>query len=191
MTKAANSVKENRDKMKTGNRQEMRYLIFYGISLLLSLIIVIISTTVFVVVIYLEGSVTSDFFYLFIGIIAANLAISGISLRGVIRSYPLLLPESRERRIFVMPGSDHDPRKDAETSGVKLSRDYFTESELEIIDLLKGNRNRMLQSSIVASSRTSKASISRAISSLENKGVVIKIRKGVTNEIILSETYFR
>lgn len=53
------------------------------------------------------------------------------------------------------------------------------------------HNNAMLQSAIVASSDISKASASRAITSLENKGVILKQRKGVTNEIILPETYFK
>jgi len=47
----------------------------------------------------------------------------------------------------------------------------------------------MLQSKIVTTIEASKASISRTLTSLENKGVVVRMRKGVTNEVILIETY--
>jgi uncharacterized membrane protein len=57
--------------------------------------------------------------------------------------------------------------------------------------MLKDNSNRMLQSAIVAATSTSKTTISRTLTSLEENGIIIKIRKGVTNEIILDETYSR
>jgi len=49
----------------------------------------------------------------------------------------------------------------------------------------------MLQSEIAKTMNASKASISRAITSLENKGVIVRMRNGVTNEIILTETNFK
>ena len=65
-----------------------------------------------------------------------------------------------------------------------ITTKFFSQTELDIIDLLMKNHNAMLQSAIVASSGISKASASRAIASLENKGVVSKRRKGVTNEYV-------
>ena len=78
----------------SGGPQGIRRLIFYGISLLLSLIIVI-SITFFVVVVYLEGRVTENFFYLFTGIIIVNLAISALSVKGLMTLHPILRPKWR------------------------------------------------------------------------------------------------
>ena len=49
----------------------------------------------------------------------------------------------------------------------------------------------MLQSAIVSQINSSKASVSRTLTALENKGIIVKLRKGVTNEIILDETRFK
>ena len=66
----------------SGGPQGIRRLIFYGISLLLSLLIIVISITFFVVVVYLDGRVTENFFYLFTGIIIVNLQFLHFPLKG-------------------------------------------------------------------------------------------------------------
>lgn len=170
-------------------RNETRPLIFYGVSLLLSLIIIIIATTVFVAVIYIEGQVTQNFFFLFIGIIGANLVISGVSLRGIIKSYTIVFRKQGNQKTFIMPSQADFSAHDLAPEKKMLNKEYFSEVELEIIELLRNNKNQMLQSAIVGNIEASKASVSRALTSLENKDIIVKMRKGVTNEIILSETY--
>jgi uncharacterized membrane protein len=173
----------------SGGPQGIRRLIFYGISLLLSLLIIVISITFFVVVVYLEGRVTEDFFYLFTGIIIVNLAISALSVKGLMTLYPILRPKNGEFRTIILSRSDEMRRSGDTTSMTRVNSEYFTDLELEVIELIKNNGNRMLQSRIVTTIDASKASISRTLTSLENKGVVVRMRKGVTNEIILNETY--
>ena len=73
----------------------------------------------------------------------------------------------------------------------RVNSEYFTNLELEVIELIKTNGNKMLQSKIATTIDASKASISRTLTSLENKGVVVRMGKGVTNEIILTETNFK
>ena len=167
----------------------LRHALFYGISLLLSLIIVVVSTTVLVVVISIEGMVKWDFFYLYIGVISANLAVSGISVRQLFMLLPALNAATGEIGPFNMRVAQNKSTGSKIQVGPELSGKYFTEAELEIIELLRNNNHKALQSRLVLSSGTSKASVSRAVSSLERKGVVVKLRKGVTNEILLSETY--
>ncbi len=167
----------------------LRSALFYGISLVLSLIIVVVSTTVFVVVVYLEGSVNQSFFILYIAVVATNIIISAFSIRKLMNMVPLLASGSRKPEIYFVPETGSNVKHEDSSGRNILDEKYFTNAELEIIELLRKNNNRMLQSIIVSSSEASKASISRAISSLENKGIIIKMRKGVTNEIILSETY--
>ncbi len=170
---------------------DLRVVLFYGISLLLSLILVIISTTVFIVVIYLEGSVGQSFFFLFIGILASNLLISGFSLMKLLKVLPAFSANGTGRNVYKLNEKGSNSITGHQGINTESIEAYFTSAELEIIELLKENGNRMLQSSMVSNLGTSKATISRAISSLENKGAVIRLRKGVTNEIILSETYFK
>ncbi len=173
-----------------GRTNELRSALFYGISLLLSLIIVVVSVTVFIVVIFLEGSVSQGFFLLFLGIVASNILISGVSVWKLMKILPSFSRPGGDKSFYLLnektaKGSRYEAdfvRENMET--------YFTPPEVEIINLLKENGNRMLQSSLVSSMGASKATISRAVTSLENKGAVIRVRKGVTNEIILSETYF-
>lgn len=170
---------------------DFRGVLFYGISLLISLILIVISVTVFVVVIYLEGRVNQNFFFLFVSILASNLLISGISLWKLLKALHAFSFTGREKSIYELSEKSLDIHSERHAADKNLTHQYFTSAELEIIDFLQKNRNRMLQSTIVSSTGTSKATISRAITSLENKGVVIRLRKGVTNEIILSETYFK
>ncbi len=73
----------------------------------------------------------------------------------------------------------------------RVNSEYFTNLELEVIELIKTNGNKMLQSKIATTIDASKASISRTLTSLENKGVVVRMGKGVTNEIIFTETNFK
>lgn len=169
--------------------QIIRRIMFYGISLLLSLLIIVISVTFFVVVVYLERRVTADFFYLFIGILVINLAISTLSIKGLMGLYPLFQPARAGSRTVFHSKPDGGRTSGNRTSMAGINPEYFTDMELEIISLLKNNGNKMLQSKIVTAINASKTSISRTLTSLENKGVVEKLRKGVTNEIILTETY--
>ena len=169
---------------------DFRILVIYGVSLILSILIIVISITVFIVIIYIGGSVSGTFFYLFIIIVASNFTIAGFSLRGLTRIYPALILEPRGKRSAF---ADVTIRRTTEQSVEKpeLKREYFTETELEIIDLLKKNGNSMLQSAIAAATAMSKTTISRTLTSLQDKGIIMKIRKGVTNDIILLETNFK
>ena len=131
----------------SGGPQGIRRLIFYGISLLLSLIIVI-SITFFVVVVYLEGRVTENFFYLFTGIIIVNLAISALSVKGLMTLHPILRPKNGEFRTIILSRSDEMRPSCDTTSMTRVNSEYFTNLELEVIELKKTNGNKMLQSKI-------------------------------------------
>lgn len=164
-------------------------VLFYGISLLLSLVIVIITVTFFIVVIYLEGSTGWVLFFMFLGIIMTNLAISGVSLMKLMKLLTNPLMGMQHQRVYYVNGQEKRRETESNNLSDKLTSEYFTEIELQLVNLLKSRGNRMLQSDIVFDTGNSKASISRTLTSLERKGVVIRVRKGVTNEIILSETY--
>ncbi len=169
----------------------MRTLLFYGLSLILSLITIVVAATVFIIVLYINGSVSPSLISLFILVAAINIAILSISVRGVIKLYPLLSQAAVTQRVVIIDHAADAPISETGTNDRILDEKYLTSHEAEIISLLRENSNRMLQNSITSSLPTSKATISRALTSLENKGVIIRVRKGVTNEIILSETYSR
>ncbi|WP_297027492.1 MarR family transcriptional regulator [Thermoplasma sp.] len=183
-------MKKGVDDIDAAKRQRiLRTAIFYGISLLLSLLIIVISITLFIMVVYLEDKVSRPFFYIFISIVAVNLAVSILSVRGLIKLYPLFQPETKEVRAVVLPKQGMSPASGVNTSAQEINPEYFTDLELQIIDTIKEHGNRMLQSEIARTINVSKASISRALTSLENKGVIVRLRRGVTNEIVLTETY--
>lgn len=185
-----NSMKEN-ESLNIRDIHDFRALIFYAISLFLALMLIIVSTTVMITVIYVFGSIRTYDFYLFLGIIGANLILSVFSLRGILITYSRTNSSvGKKNFVFVSPFAEAQSSKKVPMRE-KLTTEFFTENELEIIELLLKNNNRLLQSSLVRSMSLSRASISRALTSLENKGTIVKVRKGVTNEIVMSETYFK
>ncbi|MCW6170984.1 MAG: winged helix-turn-helix transcriptional regulator [Thermoplasmatales archaeon] len=169
----------------------IRKLYFYLLSLFLAVILILISITILVTVIYLNGHIGATALYLLLAVVLSNISIAGISLRGIAINYSNILFLNKRTNIVVVQNSDSHVFTEKIPGNEKLTTEFFTETELEIIDLLMKNNNRMLQNTIVQNIGLSKASASRAISSLENKGIIIKTRRGVTNEIILPETYFK
>ncbi len=174
-----------------GRKSGLHNALFYGISLMLSLIIIVVSTAVFLVFIYLEGSVPESFFLLYLGVLATNLAVSVVSTRQLIALIPALSLLNKTSEVEYPPGKKSGTAIYSPAPIAYNDERYFTEAEIEIIELLRKNNNRLLQSRLVSSVGASKATVSRVISSLESKGVIVKLRKGVTNEIILSETNFK
>ncbi len=163
--------------------EKVKRLEFYVVSLFLSFLITVIATTIFATVMFIGEYVNWFYLYLFIGIVAVNVGISLLSAISIIRiSSPLL--EERKKIVFVdYKAGDEHVHVIPET---RFTPANFPENELEIIRLLRAHENKMLQSAIASSLKISKASVSRALDSLERKGVIVKMRKGVTNEIILS-----
>lgn len=160
-------------------------LVIYAVSLLLSLLMMTTSSTVLITIELIEGGVPAVVFYIFLGVIASTLVIVVISLRGLIREYSAA-SSTLERRRFVStsietPSNTHTFRQTYDPS-------LFSDPENKIISLLMENKNRILQSRIVQETGLSKATISRSLSLLENKGIIMRVRRGVTNEILLAET---
>ncbi len=177
--------------IKIQDVHEFRVLIFYALSLFLALVLIIASTTILITVVYIFGHIRPYDFYTFIGIIGANVILSAFSLRGILTSYSRMISSGEKKNTIVVSAVTGKPSTEKVPGREKLTTEFFTEIELEIIDLLLKNNNRLLQSHLVRSMGLSKASISRALTSLENKGMVVKVRKGVTNEIVMPETYFK
>ncbi len=160
---------------------QQRTLLFHAVSLLLSLTTVLISSTLFVVIVYINHTIPFALLCLFIAIFATNAAIMAISLRGVMKTLPAYMANEGARRVVVFSRSE--PR--SESDGVPQEK-YLSRNENEIVGLLRRNGSRMLQSSLTSSLPISKATISRTLTSLENKGALIRVRRGITNEVILS-----
>lgn len=163
-------VKDRKAENKTVQESYgFKLLIIYAISVVTSILIITVSTTIFVTVIFIRGTVSATFFYLFIAIIASNIVVSAFSLRGMVRIYPILVQRPFQKRFTYI---NEEVRKSMQQTSDKpeLKREFFSNAELEIIDMLKDNSNRMLQSAIVAASSMSKTTISRTLTSLEEKG---------------------
>ena len=170
--------------------EKIRRTAFLLVSLFLSVIISAVVISIFTAVVYLGGIISNIQMILFLLILGVNAAISISSIVGLKRILPELISNIQGKKALVI---NYGERKAPEevSMGEKIPGDLFSETELDIISLLKSNENRMLQSAIVSQINRSKASVSRTLTALENKGIIVKLRKGVTNEIILDETRFK
>lgn len=170
--------------------EKIRRTAFLLVSLFLSVIIAAVVISIFTAVVYLGGIISNIQMILFLLILGVNVAISISSIFGLKRILPELISNIQGKKALVI---NYGERKAPEevSMGEKIPGDLFSETELDIISLLKSNENRMLQSAIVSQINSSKASVSRTLTALENKGIIVKLRKGVTNEIILDETRFK
>lgn len=170
--------------------EKIRRTAFLLVSLFLSVIISAVVISIFTAVVYLGGIISNIQMILFLLILGVNVAISISSIFGLKRILPELISNIQGKKALVI---NYGERKAPEevSMGEKIPDDLFSETELDIISLLKSNENRMLQSAIVSQINSSKASVSRTLTALENKGIIVKLRKGVTNEIILDETRFK
>ena len=140
-----------------------RSLLSYGILFLLAFVILLVSVVLYSVNLLMPTQFSNNLDSLVAVSAVASLLAMVLTLRLVMRV--LSLEKSDE-------GEDEYPR----------SRD-----EEEILDAIKKDGGRMLQNALVSSSRFSKAKVSRLVSDLENKGLITKRRRGVTNELILEK----
>ena len=170
--------------------EKMRRTAFLLVSLFLSVIISAVVISIFTAVVYLGGIISNIQMILFLLILGVNAAISISSIVGLKRILPELISNIQGKKALVINYGERKAPEEVST-GEKIPDDLFSETELDIISLLKSNENRMLQSAIVSQINSSKASVSRTLTALENKGIIVKLRKGVTNEIILDETRFK
>ncbi len=180
-------MKTRSTRTSTDGGSPFRTLLFYSISMLLSLAIVMTTGTVIFVLMYIGWKVTTAFFLLSLSVLITNIVITAISLRGILRTYPLFTGYLEKRRIVISQPTIISKQLEKGQNTPDTDRNFLTDIENEIVEAIRDNGNTMLQSSIVNSMGKSKATISRAITSLENKGVILRVRKGVTNEIVLSE----
>ena len=170
--------------------EKIRRTAFLLVSLFLSVIISAVVISIFTAVVYLGGIISNIQMILFLLILGVNAAISISSIFGLKRILPELISNIQGKKALVINYGERKAREEVQM-GEKIPDDLFSETELDIISLLKSNENRMLQSAIVSQINRSKASVSRTLTALENKGIIVKLRKGVTNEIILDETRFK
>lgn len=164
-----------------------RPIVYYAVFLLLSLLILTSATTVLVTVVFVSGSVSIAYFIIFLVAISLGLVTATISLRGFLAEYTRISSQVRGPVKFTIHATSEMKSTDLNE---KHTRDpsFFTGLENRIIELLEENGNRMLQSQIVERLGISKVAVSRGVGSLEKKGMIVRLRKGVTNEVILGET---
>ena len=170
--------------------EKIRRTAFLLVSLFLSVIINAVVIAIFAAVVYLGGSISNIHMILFLFILGVNVTISISSIVGLKRILPELINNIQGKKALVINYGERKAPEEVQIAE-KIPDDLFSETELAIIYLLKSNENRMLQSAMVPLIHTSKTSVSRALTALENKGIIVKMRKGVTNEIVLDETRFK
>lgn len=184
------SSDKNRTRSNFTGNSPARKLYFYLLSLFLSIILILVSTAVLITVVYLTGHIAPFTLYLLIAIVASNIAIGAVCIRGVLITYSALPISSGNQHILAVP-SKNNALGEKIPGKEKLTSEFFSEPELKVIDLLIKNNHSMLQNAIVQNMNMSKTSVSRVIASLESKGIIVKVRSGVTNKIIMPETYFK
>ena len=104
-----------------------KMLLFYAISLILSLIIVIIAVTALIVLISTVGEVSEGLFYLFLIIVSINLSISGLSLRGIIRSYPDFSKSLLRQRAILAPKEIFPGISSGQKQNIVINPEYFSD----------------------------------------------------------------
>lgn len=169
--------------------EKIRRMVFLSGSLFLSVMIIAVVVAIFSAVVYIGGKIDSIQMLLFLFILSVNIVISIGSIEGIRKILPSLINNIQAKRPVII--NYGKVSSEGDSIDEKAARKLFSETELDIIHLLKSHENRMLQSAMVPLINTSKASVSRALTALENKGIIVRMRKGVTNEIVLDETRFR
>ncbi len=165
-------------------------LVFYSIAFILIVSIVVVSTGILALLSYAGFGFSFLILYLYVFSVAGSAIALALSLRGLIRSYQAILNSSSISGKTIILGAAAIVHNSG-TQGQATPEIYYSPAEREIIDLIRDHGGRMLQSSLVLASALSSATVSRTITALENKGVLLRIRKGVTNELHLVETNFR
>ncbi len=69
--------------------------------------------------------------------------------------------------------------------GNKMIKNMLSQTENQIIEIIRQRNGYVLQSDLVGLSGYSKVKVHRIIKSLENKGIIRRTRHGITNKIFL------
>ncbi len=165
-------------------------LVFYSVAFILIVSIVVVSTGILVLLSYAGFGFSFLILYLYVFSVAGSAIALALSLRGLIRSYQSILNSASSPGKTIILGAtavDYNLKEQVQTD----PESYYSPAEREIIDLIRDHGGSILQSSLVSASTLSSATVSRTITALENKGVLLRIRKGVTNELHLVESNFR
>ena len=165
---------------------DSRVLVIYAVFLLVSLLVVSVATTALITLVLIEGAIPEADFYIFLGSMGSSLTVAILSLRAVVREYLRAGPRTVRRTTFVL----QRPARylDQNSQAAKYDPGMLSDLENGLLNILQRNNGRMLQSKIVQEMGISKVSVSRGLGSLENKGIIVRVRRGVTNEILLDET---
>ncbi|AGO61483.1 MULTISPECIES: helix-turn-helix transcriptional regulator [Ferroplasma] len=81
----------------------------------------------------------------------------------------------------------NEPVANAPRPGVERKAIELTDSESAIVSILEKNNGRIMQNSLTGKTGYSAPTISRILTTLEEKGVIDRRRHGMTNEISLKE----
>ncbi|MDS0257348.1 hypothetical protein ApAK_06670 [Thermoplasmatales archaeon AK] len=180
-------------KEKTGNspgnkssRDAIRPVLFLLVTLTLSIILIILSTDLFIILHVLVGPLSTEAVAIFIFIISVNVAIAAFSIRALFTAIEKIFSAEGQGMIRYIVETTTNETKTAGPEGAGNKELFFSSLEVEVIEALRRKGNHILQNRLTLDLGISKATVSRVLSSLERKGAIIRVRKGVTNEVILS-----
>lgn len=92
---------------------------------------------------------------------------------GSLTYYILSISYSRERKSLI--------------SGIQKTLDFLGNDERKLLSLLIDNSGQLSQSRITELTDMDKVKVSRLVSRLEEKGIIIKEKSGMTNELTLAD----
>ncbi|MGC8609520.1 MAG: helix-turn-helix transcriptional regulator [Thermoplasmata archaeon] len=159
--------------------KEERKFLAYSAMLIYAVISATVSTSIIASMISMNMKIALSAYMLYIVVIATDIVIMYAGIMKIVKEYHKVSDRLIELKYMSGVQSTFENKNDA-NSKIKLN-----EKEEMIIELLRKNSGRTTQNVLVKSTGLSPASVSRLLLSLENKDIIERKRKGMTNEILL------
>lgn len=159
-------------------REKELGLIAFATIFIFAVLSIAISSSILISSISLGVRVGFYYYLLYIIVVVADIFIltfSAAKLVAMYRGFLELISDIKRRGSASIPKSSGQPP-------IELSK-----NEEIILSIITGNGGRILQNAVVLSSGLSGATVTRILTSLEEKGVIEKTRHGMTNEIYLRD----
>ncbi|MHB1707944.1 MAG: helix-turn-helix transcriptional regulator [Thermoplasmataceae archaeon] len=130
----------------------------------------------------LKIGIIEETFYIIV--ISADILIMTYSTMRMVNSYRNVMRLLAE----ISTASDRTP---ASYSTTTKPEPVLSRSEELVVGIISGNGGKMLQNALVLDSGLSPATVTRVLTSLEEKGVVERTRHGMTNAVALKNYHAR
>ncbi|MEM0129883.1 MAG: MarR family transcriptional regulator [Thermoplasmatales archaeon] len=105
----------------------------------------------------------------------------GIGITGTLLVFSILNMFSRIGNLGLVNRGSSDDAENEITEGLN----FLDEGERELIEMLVNAGGSMLQRDIARSGNYSKATVTRILNRLESKGLIVRLRRGSTNKVVL------